>query len=111
MINWGQQYRLLGEIGLVFCQSSSYKKYFPIPLKGPNLKKSMQSLETSGLIPKVGFVALAVVENTDFKVIWLRKRRYYSHLKGSEISKNIEMSRDGSDLMVNGYINEGITAP
>ena len=54
---------------------------------------------------------ITLVENTDFKVIWLRKRRYYSHLKGSEISKNIEMSRDGSDLMVNGYINEGITAP
>ena len=55
--------------------------------------------------------ALDIVENTDFKVIWLRKRRYYSHLIRFEISKNIEMSRDGSDLMVNGYINEGITAP
>ena len=43
--------------------------------------------------------ALDIVENTDFKVIWLRKRRYYSHLIRFEISKNIEMSRDGSDLM------------
>ena len=42
--------------------------------------------------------ALDIVENTDFKVIWLRKQRYYSPLRGSEISKIIEMSLQGSGL-------------
>ena len=44
-------------------------------------------------------MAFVLVENTDFKVNWLRKRRYYSPLKISEVSKIIEMSREGSDLM------------
>ena len=43
-------------------------------------------------------LALLVVENTDFEVIWLRKQRYYTPLKRSEISKIIEMGREGSDL-------------
>ena len=53
----------------------------------------------TGMPTLKSIMALAVVENTDFKVIWLRKRRYYSHLNGSEISKIIEMSVEGSDLM------------
>ena len=44
-------------------------------------------------------LALLVVENTDFKVFWLRKRRHYTPLKRSEISKIIELGREGSDLI------------
>ena len=40
-----------------------------------------------------------IVENSDFGVIWLRKQRYYSPLKRSEISEIIEMSLEGSVLM------------
>ena len=43
--------------------------------------------------------ALDIVENSDFRVIWLRKQRYYSPLKRSEISEIIEMSLEGSVLM------------
>ena len=43
--------------------------------------------------------ALDIVENSDFRVIWLRKERYYSRRKRSEFSKYTEMSLEGSVLM------------
>ena len=53
--------------------------------------------------------ALDIVENSDFRVIWLRKERYYSHLKRSEFSKYIEISREGSVLMAKvGYMGLNI---
>ena len=44
-------------------------------------------------------MSLAVVENTDFKLIWLHKRSYYRPLKRSENSKIKEISRKGSNSM------------
>ena len=46
-------------------------------------------------------MAFVVVENTDFKVIWLRKPIYYGPLEGSKSSKITSMGREGADVKQN----------